>query len=64
MQEKIKHLKEMKILPSDLSSGGSLKSGQDFNVESEIEFGLLGDKPNMGSWTLPPSHLSRVRSGR
>ena len=64
MQEKIKHLKEMKIIPFDLSSEDSLESDQDSNLEFELELGLLGAKPNMGSWTLSPSHLKRVRLRR
>ena len=63
MQEKIKHLKEMKIITFNLSSGCSPESDQNSDLKSELELELLGAKPNIEYWTLPPSHLSRLRSG-
>ena len=54
----------MEIVPSDLSSGGSLGSDWVSNLESELELKLYGPKPKTGSQTFPANYLSRVRSGR
>ena len=57
-------MKKIKIIPSDLSLRDSPEFDQDIDLEFELELGLLGVKLNMGSWTFPPSHLNRVKSGR
>ena len=41
------YLEKIKTVLSDLSSGGSLGSNQDFDLESELELKLDGAKPNM-----------------
>ena len=57
--EEIKYLEKMKIVPSDLSSGGSPGSYKDFDLESELELELelLGSKPRTGSRTFPLTTL-------
>ena len=45
----VKYLEKIKIVPSDLSSGGSPRSDQDFDLESELKLERDGAKPNMRS---------------
>ena len=54
----------MKILLSDLSSGGSPGSDQDSDLVSKLELELIGSQTKTGFQTFPPNHLKRVRSGR
>ena len=56
--KEVKYLEKMKIVPSDLSSEGSPEFDQNFDLESELELGLLGPKPKMGSRTFPLTTLT------
>ena len=42
-------MKKMEAVPFDLSMGGSPKSDQDSDLESELELKLLGKKSKIGS---------------
>ena len=48
-KNKIKYLKKEKVVPFDLSSGGSLGSDQASDLEFELELELYGPKPKVGS---------------
>ncbi|GFY96885.1 hypothetical protein Acr_11g0011910 [Actinidia rufa] len=52
--------KRKKVVPSDLSLGGSLGSDQASNLELELELKLYGLQPKMGSQTLPSRGLISV----